>query len=541
MAVDSRPSRTVSMSSVLFRSILLLTHDSPTHEPTETPFLRPLTLFAMVAQLPTMVTVASIVCLTLLSFCSIQSEAFVIQPQTLHVRPTTSQLHRITRNASTRKSVAVHSSKDQSAERTEDGNVFSSMIANLNKILSNDSSLPPPVVETEEERLVRLKMERIQELELFEQDRAQQVSKDKFIYLFLAALQLFPLIGNDRIFSVFYFWGVAVSTVYLGGKQITLEEETVSSKSAYLAPIGASVSIGVLYLLIKAGLDPTTLYAVGVTLFGALAISDVSVPILRNLLPPAFAKGTIQVPKKIAQSLDGGLVTELPVDGIVTLALGLLCTVLYWAPVAMEQKFLVSNCKFFLFMVILLRHLLLCSFLMDSPFSYSLVIAWSLAMTSLGAISLGSFQTAAVLLAGLFCYDIFWVFGTDVMMTVATKVEAPVKFLYTAPPVPEGAEPRSYPFSVLGLGDIVIPGLFVRFMSKVDEALKPSKISYFQTATAAYAAGLLVCFGVNEITHAGQPALLYLDPACIGSALACGAANGQLDQVWNFEEEEATD
>jgi len=117
------------------------------------------------------------------------------------------------------------------------------------------------------------------------------------------------------------------------------------------------------------------------------------------------------------------------------------------------------------------------------------VIAWALAMTSLGAISLGSFQTAAILLAGLFCYDIFWVFGTDVMMTVATKVEAPVKFLYTAPPPAEGAEMREYPFSVLGLGDIVIPGLFVRFMSKLDAALQPAKFSYFGAATAAYAFG----------------------------------------------------
>ena len=106
------------------------------------------------------------------------------------------------------------------------------------------------------------------------------------------------------------------------------------------------------------------------------------------------------------------------------------------------------------------------------------VIAWALGMVSLGAISLGSFQTGAVLLASLFCYDVFWVFGTDVMMTVATKgtivcydffhsstthslcrclfhdsiseVEAPVKFLYTAP---LSDVPRPYPFSVLGLGD----------------------------------------------------------------------------------------
>ena len=80
-------------------------------------------------------------------------------------------------------------------------------------------------------------------------------------------------------------------------------------------------------------------------------------------------------------------------------------------------------------------------------------------------------------------------------------------------------------------------GLFVRFMAKLDETLNPSKFSYFQTATVAYAAGLLVCFAVNEITHAGQPALLYLDLACIGSVLACGAVDGQLDEVWNFEEE----
>ena len=110
-------------------------------------------------------------------------------------------------------------------------------------------------------------------------------------------------------------------------------------------------------------------------------------------------------------------------------------------------------------------------------------------MVSLGSISLGSFQTASILLLGLFCYDIFWVFGTDVMMTVATKVEAPVKFLYTAPTPVDSDVTRTYPFSVLGLGDVVIPGLFVRFMAKVDEVLKPTKFSYFSAATIAYAVG----------------------------------------------------
>jgi minor histocompatibility antigen H13 len=121
------------------------------------------------------------------------------------------------------------------------------------------------------------------------------------------------------------------------------------------------------------------------------------------------------------------------------------------------------------------------------------------------------------------------------MMTVATKVEAPVKFLYAAPP---SDVPKSYPFSVLGLGDVVIPGLFVRLMSKVDELLQPKNLSYFKVATAAYASGLALCFGANEVYHNGQPALFYLDPSLIGSTLACAAINNQVSDVWNFKEDD---
>lgn len=144
-------------------------------------------------------------------------------------------------------------------------------------------------------------------------------------------------------------------------------------------------------------------------------------------------------------------------------------------------------------------------------------------------VSLGVFHI------NFFVLDIFWVFGNDVMMTVATKVEAPVKFIYTAPP---SDTPKPYPFSVLGLGDVVIPGLFVRLTQNIDEVLQPKNLSYFNVAVAAYAAGLALCFGANEIFHNGQPALLYLDPSLVGSTLACAALNDQVPQLWDFKEEE---
>lgn len=394
---------------------------------------------------------------------------------------------------------------DDEAETT---NPLASFVANLmQQTDKSDVSLVAEPVETEEEKLRRLKLERIAEIEAGEQRRQQRVSEDKLGYLFLFLLQFLPLIGNERIMSIFYFFGLAVTTVYLGGRQEVIDvPQKISKNNAIYAPVLASVSIGALYFLLKVGIDPTSLYAIAVTLFGALAVSDIGVPILRNIFPGYdFANAEIEVPESVAKVLDLDK-PALPLDGLITLGAGVLCTLFYWTPIALEQKFIVSN-----------------------------AIAWALGMTSLGAISLGSYQTGALFLAGLFCYDVFWVFGTDVMMTVATKVEAPVKFLYTAPPSDVA---RSYPFSVLGLGDVVIPGLFVRLMTKIDEVLQPKNLSYFKVATAAYAGGLALCFGANEIFHNGQPALFYLDPSLIGGTLACAAANNQLTEVWNFKEEE---
>ena len=74
---------------------------------------------------------------------------------------------------------------------------------------------------------------------------------------------------------------------------------------------------------------------------------------------------------------------------------------------------------------------------------------------------IGSYFNAIILLSGLFFYDIFWVFGTDVMVTVAKSFDAPIKLLFpnTIP---------SLPPSMLGLGDIVIPGFFIALMLRFD-------------------------------------------------------------------------
>jgi minor histocompatibility antigen H13 len=58
------------------------------------------------------------------------------------------------------------------------------------------------------------------------------------------------------------------------------------------------------------------------------------------------------------------------------------------------------------------------------------VLGISFCIQAIEKISLGSYQIGAILLAGLFLYDIFWVFGTDVMVTVAKSFDGPIKLLF---------------------------------------------------------------------------------------------------------------
>jgi len=68
---------------------------------------------------------------------------------------------------------------------------------------------------------------------------------------------------------------------------------------------------------------------------------------------------------------------------------------------------------------------------------------------------LNNIITGCILLGGLFVYDIFWVFGTNVMVTVAKSFEAPIKLVFPQDLLANGFNASN--FAMLGLGDIVIP------------------------------------------------------------------------------------
>ncbi|XP_078274926.1 minor histocompatibility antigen H13 isoform X2 [Rhinoraja longicauda] len=156
------------------------------------------------------------------------------------------------------------------------------------------------------------------------------------------------------------------------------------------------------------------------------------------------------------------------------------------------------------------------------------------ALNGVELLHLNNVSTGCILLGGLFVYDVFWVFGTNVMVTVAKSFEAPIKLVFPQDLLEKGLAANN--FAMLGLGDIVIPGIFIALLLRFDVSLKKNSRTYFYTSFLAYILGLgLTIYVMHTFKHA-QPALLYLVPACIGLPVIVALVKGELNDMFRYEE-----
>lgn len=173
------------------------------------------------------------------------------------------------------------------------------------------------------------------------------------------------------------------------------------------------------------------------------------------------------------------------------------------------------------------------------------ILGASVAVQGVRTIKLGSFKVGFIMLAGLFLYDIYFVFGTDVMMTVATKIDVPIKLEVPRPSSIETARATA----MLGLGDIVVPALFLSMSLRFDlyrhylkhnglsfHLARPYAKPYFTWGLVSYTLGLVVTVSVMHVFKAGQPALLYLCPAIAGSTLVVAWSRNELAALWEFKD-----
>jgi len=188
-------------------------------------------------------------------------------------------------------------------------------------------------------------------------------------------------------------------------------------------------------------------------------------------------------------------------------------------------------------------------------------------------VRLPSLKVSTLLLSGLLLYDVFWVFfsqyvfNANVMVKVATRpadnpVGAMARKLHLGGHMARNAPRLSLPgklvfpsthnsghFSMLGLGDIVMPGLLLCFVMRYDaykraQALKMAeagipvsnswrRISYFHCSLVGYFLGLLTATVSSEVFKAAQPALLYLVPFTLLPLFAMAYLKGDLKTMWH--------
>ncbi|KAI5370714.1 Putative presenilin/signal peptide peptidase [Septoria linicola] len=271
-----------------------------------------------------------------------------------------------------------------------------------------------------------------------------------------------------------------------------------------------------------------------------------------------------------------------------------------------KQRYQVTGSakEFFDFKAVVTRHNALSLILGVGAIAYSLLIdkPWWLTNLQGSAVSYGALQlmspttfaTGTLILSGLFFYDIWAVFFTPLMVTVAKSLDVPIKLVFPRPaegPATPGEKPEKS-YSMLGLGDIVLPGLmialclrfdlymfYLRKQKKVQKqhcegdvcTLKtevekapyvsvtsswgdklwttgsarvdlPAQLSasfskpYFTASMIGYIIGMITTLVFMSVFQHAQPALLYLVPGVLISTWGTGLIRGELKEMWNFTE-----
>jgi minor histocompatibility antigen H13 len=186
-----------------------------------------------------------------------------------------------------------------------------------------------------------------------------------------------------------------------------------------------------------------------------------------------------------------------------------------------------------------------------------------------------TFSTGSLMLMGLFVYDVVMVFYTPMMISVANKIDGPIKLSLPGPG-------RG---SFIGLGDVVLPGimmaialrfdLYLHYLHKQSKSPNSKEVTkatyeeatglwgerfwtsgskettvadaarfpkvYFKASLVGYVIAMIVTITVMRIYNHGQPALLYLVPGVLGALWGTALVRGEWKLMWEYTEDGTLD
>uniref|UniRef100_A0A1I7UY77 Signal peptide peptidase-like 2B n=1 Tax=Caenorhabditis tropicalis TaxID=1561998 RepID=A0A1I7UY77_9PELO len=196
------------------------------------------------------------------------------------------------------------------------------------------------------------------------------------------------------------------------------------------------------------------------------------------------------------------------------------------------------------------------------------IINMALCMHVLKCLRLPSLKWISILMLCMFVYDAAMVFGTpyitpngcSVMLEVATGLSCAGKVKakgYPVPPVEQGNVPEKFPmlmqvahfnpmnecldmevelgyqFTILGLGDIVMPGYLVAHCFTMNGFSERVRLIYGVLSVIGYGAGLIITFLALALMKTAQPALIYLVPSTLLPIICLAVCRGEFGKIWN--------
>jgi len=319
---------------------------------------------------------------------------------------------------------------------------------------------------------------------------------------------------TDKSFAYFSLCLMTIIPIVVGSfrsvkhhkkqQESTEKPETMSTKDAAMFPFIASIVLLSIYVVFKLFSKEHVNFLLTLYFFalGIFALTHVLSPILNRLVTSSFVQHySFQFTQGTEKDRNSLIDFEFTTIDVVSL----IASTLFGCWYLWKKHWIANN-----------------------------VLGLAFSINGIELLHLNTILNGCILLGGLFFYDIFWVFGTDVMVTVAKSFEAPIKLVFPQDFLINGVFGSH--FFMLGLGDIVVPGIFISLLLRYDVSLKRRVNLYFIVGVIAYIIGLMTTgFILAKFNHA-QPALLYLVPSCVLSPLAVAFAKGDLKTMFAYQD-----
>ncbi|KAK5687626.1 hypothetical protein LTS10_001766 [Elasticomyces elasticus] len=401
-------------------------------------------------------------------------------------------------------------------------------------------------------------------------------------------------------------------------EEVVQQMEGMSARDALIYPVVAAITLGGLYFLItKYGANAINLifgwyFSIAGVFSVAKLVSDAAIVSIGFIFPTYFArygrlyKVEASKRKAVAEGAEKGIDSPIPFVPAWTKTF---YDAVWNIRGAIKQRYTVrirtsdsdDKTHFTAIHVVGVIAGIAASLyanLIAKPWYLTNLQGFAVCYTAFQMLSPTSFTTGSLLLAGLFCYDVWAVFFTPLMVTVAKNLDQPIKLVFPRPEeavqkqvqVPFLPPAPKTQYSMLGLGDIVLPGIMIALALRFDLHLfylakqrkastieskseepenviekapyvsttgnfgdrfwtarlpasaRPAKLNasfpkpYFYASMIGYIIGMLTTLVVMGVFQHAQPALLYLVPGVLVSLWGTALVRGEIKTMWEFSE-----